>query len=238
MTPEEIERAAAAAWPAVEVEERYGWLLRHTPGLDRSRSNAALPLAPHPDVGQAAAWYAARGAPALVQVAPLEERGALDAELEAAGWAVRMRVDVLAARAGDVPAPERPVAVLGSAALRWLDAWALAEERSDAAAHHALVFSRLPPGRAAYALAPGGASAGLAVLTDGGACGLFCMATRRDARRRGLATAVLAGLAEWARGEGATLLYLQVLAENAEAQALYRRAGFTRSHGYVHRALG
>jgi len=28
------------------------------------------------------------------------------------------------------------------------------------------------------------------------------------------------------------------LADHAEAQALYRRAGFTRSHGYVHRALG
>lgn len=238
MTPEEIERAAAEAWPAVEAEERDGWLLRHTPGLDRARSNAALPLGSHPGVGEVAAWYAARGASAWVQVAPLEERGALDAELEAAGWTVRMRVDVLVAAADDIAAPKRPVAVLGSAVPRWLDAWAVAEERSDAAAHHALVFSRLAPGRAAYALAPGGASAGLAVLTDGGACGLFCMATRRDARRRGLAAAVLAGLAEWARGQGATLLYLQVLADNAEAQALYRRAGFTRSHGYVHRALG
>lgn len=236
MTPEEIERAAAAAWPAVEVEERDGWLLRHTPGLDRARSNAALPLAPHPDVGQAVAWYAARGAPACVQVAPLEQRGALDAELGAAGWTVRMYVDVLAAEADAVAAPQRPVAVLGSAVPRWLDAWAVAEERADAAAHHALVFSRIAPGRAAYALAPGGASVGLAVLTDGGACGLFCMATRRDARRRGLAAAVLRALAEWARSEGATLLYLQVLAENAEAQALYRGAGFIRSHGYVHRS--
>ncbi len=76
------------------------------------------------------------------------------------------------------------------------------------------------------------------MLGDAGACGLFCMATRRDARRRGLATAILGGLAEWARGAGATSLYLQVLPANAEAQALYARAGFTRSHGYVHRAQG
>lgn len=238
MTPEEIERAAAAAWPAVELEERGGWLLRHTAGLDRARSNAALPLTPHPDVREVAAWYAARGAPPRVQVAPIEQRGRLDAALEAAGWAVRMRVDVLVAAADDVAVPQRPVAVLGSATPRWLDAWAVAEERADAAAHDALVFSRIAPGRAGYALAPGGASVGLAVLTDGGACGLFCMATRRDARRRGLAFATLAALAEWARGAGATLLYLQVLAANAEALALYRGAGFIRSHGYVHRALG
>lgn len=236
MTPEEIERAAAAAWPALEAQERDGWLLRHTPGLDRARSNAALPLVVHPEVAIVEAWAAARGAEALVQVAPLEQRAALDAQLSAAGWAERMRVDVLTAAAADLAPPRQPVAALGRATPRWLDAWAFAEERDDAAAHDDLVFSRLATGRTAFALAPGGASVGLAILGEGGACGLFCMATRRDARRRGLAAAVLGALGQWARGEGATLVYLQVLASNAEAQALYGAAGFARSHGYVHRA--
>ena len=237
MRPEEIERAAAAAWPAVEAEERAGWLLRRTAGLDRARSNAALPLVAHPDEAEVRAWYGARGAPARVQVAPLEARHALDEHLAGAGWLERMRVDVLVAPVADLAGPERPVAVLGAATPRWLDAWALAEERVDAAAHDALVFSRLPAGRAGFALAPGGASVGLAVVTDDGACGLFCMATRRDARRRGLAAAVLGGLAEWARGAGATTVYLQVLAGNEGARALYGQAGFTRSHGYLHRQL-
>ncbi len=235
MTPEKIERAAAAAWPAAEVEERGGWLLRRTPGLDRARSNAALPLVPRPDVEEVSAWYAARGAPALIQVTPLEDRAALEAQLKRAGWVERMRVDVLIAAVDDVARPRQPVTVLESAGPRWLDAWANAEGRSDVAAHDERVFSHISAGRAAYALAKGGASVGLAVLTEGGACGLFCMATRRDARRRGLASAVVGGLAEWASGGCATLLYLQVLADNAEAHALYAGAGFTRSHGYVHR---
>jgi N-acetylglutamate synthase len=235
MTPEQIERAAAAAWPALEVEERDGWLLRHTPGLDRARSNAALPLVAEPDVAAAEAWYAERGARALVQVGPLEAHGALDASLAAAGWEEHVRVDVLAAPAADLAVPARPVAVLQTPGARWLEAWARAEGRDDVADHAALVFSRLPAGRAGFALAPGGASVGLAILTDDGACGLFCMATRPDARRRGLAAAVLAALAEWARGAGATLAYLQVLETNVAAHALYEAAGFTRSHGYVHR---
>lgn len=234
--PEVIERAAAAAWPALEVEERAGWLLRSTPGLDRARSNAALPLEANPDPEVVVDWCGTRGVPALVQVAPLEARGALDAELDAGGWVVRMRVDVLTVPAADVAAASQPVAVLGAPGPRWLDAWALAEERTDVVLHHELVFSRIASGRAAYALAPGGASVGLAVLGDEGTCGLFCMATRPDARRRGLATAVLGALAEWAHEREAEMLYLQVLAENPAAHALYSRAGFTRSHGYVHRA--
>ncbi len=234
--PGAIERAAAAAWPAAEAEEREGWLLRATPGLDRLRSNAALPLRDAGDVAVVERWYAARGRPALVQVAPLEERGRLEAALVAAGWRERMRVDVLTAPAAELAGPARPVALLPRPVPRWLDAWARAEERADTAAHAERVFALLTPGRAAYAVASGGASVGLAVATPGGACGLFCMATRHDARRRGLAADVLAGLAGWAREAGAHTLYLQVLAANRPAQGLYARAGFTRSHGYVHRS--
>jgi GNAT superfamily N-acetyltransferase len=64
--------------------------------------------------------------------------------------------------------------------------------------------------------------------------GLFCLATSRVARGQGVGTAVLRALAEWAAGDGAELLYLQVGRRNP-AQALYRRHGFTRSHGYHHR---
>ena len=61
--------------------------------------------------------------------------------------------------------------------------------------------------------------------------GLFCLATARPARGQGVGTAVLRALAEWAAEEGAELLYLQVGRRNP-AQTLYRREGFTRSHGY------
>ena len=58
-----LERAAARGWPASDVEEAGGWLLRATPGLGRARSNGALPLVADPDLGLLAAWYAARAGP-------------------------------------------------------------------------------------------------------------------------------------------------------------------------------
>jgi ribosomal protein S18 acetylase RimI-like enzyme len=54
-------------------------------------------------------------------------------------------------------------------------------------------------------------------------------------RRRGLATAVMSALQGWAAGRGATSVYLQVLADNAPALALYRRAGFIEHHRYHYR---
>lgn len=47
-------------------------------------------------------------------------------------------------------------------------------------------------------------------------------------RNRGLAGTVVAGLMQWGAGNGARAACLQVEADNAPAQALYRRLGFDR----------
>ena len=60
--------------------------------------------------------------------------------------------------------------------------------------------------------------------------GLSCLAVREDARRRGIARAMLAALAEWARG--ADRLWLEVEEDNAPALALYRALGLERTGGY------
>lgn len=53
-----------------------------------------------------------------------------------------------------------------------------------------------------------------------------------DHRRHGLALAVMAALVEWGAEQGATTAYLQVLADNAPALALYERLGFRTHHRY------
>lgn len=226
----------AACWPATEQVERGGWLLRDTPGLDRGRSNAALPLRPHPDLEVLGAFCAGRGRRAQVHVAPADDLRALDAELALRGWAVAMRTDVLVAEPGAIASPEARVALLGAPTPAWLEAWGTAEGREPAsvAAHARTVFAALPAGEAAFALAAGGAAVGLGVRAHG-VCGLFSMATAPRARRRGHAAAVLGALAAWAAEAGVSTLALQVLADNAPARAFYHRHGFRRAHGYHYR---
>ena len=70
-----VEELAARGWPAAETLRRDGWLLRHTPSLTRRRSNSALPVCgDRGDLACVEDFYARRGARALVQVSPAEER--------------------------------------------------------------------------------------------------------------------------------------------------------------------
>jgi ribosomal protein S18 acetylase RimI-like enzyme len=73
------------------------------------------------------------------------------------------------------------------------------------------------------------------MVVERGWAGVFCMATRPQARRRGLATAVLRCGASWAAGQGARHLYLQVEEKNFPAVRLYTGLGFQTSHHYHYR---
>src|SRR5215208_8120715 len=110
-----VEGLAARGWPAGEALRCDGWLLRHTPSLTRRRSNSALPLADRPDPALVEDFYARRGARALVQVSPAEERTGLDAELARRGWTREGATDVLVADADAVLAATAPGAVLATA---------------------------------------------------------------------------------------------------------------------------
>lgn len=64
---------------------------------------------------------------------------------------------------------------------------------------------------------------------------LLTLAVAPDARRQGLARSLLAEFAATSRARGATGAFLEVAADNAAAQALYRAAGWRatgRRRGY------
>jgi ribosomal protein S18 acetylase RimI-like enzyme len=65
--------------------------------------------------------------------------------------------------------------------------------------------------------------------------GIFCMATRTEFRRRGIAAAVVRALGAWAFQHGNTGVFLQVMRDNGPAQALYRQAGFGYAYSYHYR---
>lgn len=238
--PQWIDRLAAAAWPAETEQEHGGWLLRHTPDVRRRRSNCAVPPADD-GAGSITAverFYRDRGRPVIIQLG--ERHAALDALLAERGYRSDAPTAVLTARTADVIAATDG-APFGQADLaarpgRWLEVFAALDEHADTEPVGRKVIARIADPAAFISLRRDGRPAGMGLLAaSSGWAGVFCMATRPDARRQGVAAGILGAGARWAADAGADRLYLQVETGNQAALALYGRLGFARSHGYHYR---
>jgi ribosomal protein S18 acetylase RimI-like enzyme len=234
----EIERRAFAAWPAGLVREESGWLLRHTPGIGRRRSNSAIPPAawsPAASIDHVEAFYRDRDRPVMVQLGPGQPR--LDAVLAGRGYRIDAPTSVMTAFTADVVAATEAAPVsLSERPDAWLKTFAELDEHTDSALVGERVISRIAAPAAFVSVTRDGRAAGMGLFAaDSGWAGVFAMATRPSSRGQGIASAVLGAGARWAADQGAARLYLQVEEDNEAALGLYTRAGFTRSHGYHYR---
>lgn len=242
-----IEELAANAWAPAIVQAVQGWRLRFNWGVTQ-RANSVLTTEWRAELDLPAMldlaedFYARRGQPALFQMCPASQPVELDETLAQRGYARISDTDVQIAATREVMArtaarADAAQTTVGDLTDAWMDAYAVGAQMQphERAMRHGIV-QRIAP-RAGFALArmAGEAAAvGLAVA-ERGWCGIFCMETLPNARRRGAATSVLHKLAQWALAQGAEQMYLQVFSSNAPAQALYTRAGFTHYYTYHYR---
>ena len=227
-----LERLAADAWPALEQVEVDGWRLRASAGVTR-RANSALPLSDALPVEAVVDFYRSRGLPPIVQVSD----DVTDGALAALGWQRDIDVEVMT---GPVADGSTSAVVADRADAEWLaclwdvDARGGLEQLEvvrrmlDAIAVPAAYASVRRDGRTL--------AVGRGVAHEGH-LGVFSMAVRPAARRRGLGREVLQALRTWALGHGAHTAYLQVFDGNAAARALYGSEGFSTSYRYHYRAL-
>lgn len=235
----ELERIAADGWPGLHTELVDGWLLRAGGGWT-GRANSALPLTAADgdldvQLDRVAGWYCAHALPPLVQV-PLPDLTALRDRLADRDWLERWGAVVLV---GDIDAvlgqvkrrPELPpVTVHTEPDAAWLGTY-----------HYR---GSVLPDVAVDVLRAGAAPRFLSVAEHGetiaicrtsvaeGWVGLTAVEVVERHRRRGLATHLLVGALEMARGGGATCAYLQTERTNTAAMDLYQRAGFIEHHDY------
>ena len=249
-----IETLARHAWPAAEQELLAGWLLRSTDGVTR-RANSVWPNALDGALGlderlaQVETFYAVRGRPACYQICPAALPNELDEVLARRGYAAEAETAVqtvalpalLAAAAARTVRPAAPVAVTVATELtdRWYDAYCESEAVTGrpAAVRRAIIARiAVPVGYAVAVREDRVVALGMGVLEDGW-LGIFNMATPAAFRRQGLATTILAALADWAAAQGAHSSYLQVMLSNPGAQMLYAGLGYRTQYHYHYRTL-
>ncbi len=239
----ELEQAVVDSWPATETRELDGWLLRASGGpTQRGNSVATLAAGSEPlawRIRETESWYAARHKRALIQVGPCARPAALDAELEARGYALES--PSLAACAASSQVLSRCHSALttrveSTPASSWL---AVAGHASRFAATYdvflgflARLHGRI---RCASVLIDGRVVATALGILCGSRLGIYAMFTLPDARGRGAGSACLGALAACAVQESRAELYLLVDEKNLVARRLYARAGFSDVYPYHYR---
>ena len=222
---------AAATWPAAETRVQSGWTLRRGEG-GGNRVSAATLAAPGADPAEAEAAMRAWGQVPLFQIRPGDE--ALDAALDARGYALRDASLILAAPAADLAtrAPDEG-AIICSAPLACMEEiWA---EGGIGPAR--LAVMRRAPDRKLWLLGraddrPAGTA--FVGIADGVAL-LHALEVAAPARGRGLGGVMTRAAAAWAARAGAETFALAVTERNAAARALYARLGLAEAGRYHYR---
>jgi ribosomal protein S18 acetylase RimI-like enzyme len=248
----EIEALMDAAWPAPDREESGGWVLRAAAGVTQ-RANSVWPrsepaASPHDHAAwlrDARAWYRARRLPVIFQVFEDPDYAPLNALLDSEGFTRQSETLVLVREAGAESWPESwaadGVELAAEPSAEWLRLWWSVDGRGDdtALAVARAILERCP---SLYALVRDDdgvpAAVGRLAVPPGGRTqygGLYCMATRPDARRRGYAARILQALLAAGADRGLASYWLLVTAANAGAREFYARAGFREAGAYLYR---
>ncbi|XAS62698.1 GNAT family N-acetyltransferase [Micrococcaceae bacterium Sec5.8] len=241
-----LEELMDAAWPAAEREESGGWVLRAAFGVTQ-RANSIWPRDPGADpraqldgLRRARLWYRKRRLPVIFQLFEDPGSAPLHALLDAEGFTRQSETLALVRDGGGLsPGFGDGVDMSTAPTLEWLRLWWSVDGRGD---ENALTVARgiLEGCPSLYALVRDGAGVPaavgrLAIPPGGGRGGLYCMATRPDARRRGYAARILQGLLREGDARGLAGYWLQVTAANAGARELYARSGFHVAGRYLYR---
>lgn len=240
---EGLERATLAAVPPEALEESAGWLL----GLDRGtvgRAHSAAPLRHVPpaaaDLAEIEARYAAFGLPACLRVPEVPAFDALRERLRAAAYTGSKPTLVQVARleAAGTAAPEVEIILAGSPGPQWEEVF-LGEGFDPVDGASRLGILRRTRDSVFASVRRGGRTlaVGSACFSHGW-CGVHGMRTAPDARRQGLAAAILAAFAGEARSRGLAQWFLQVEQGNIAAQSVYRRLGFETAWAYEYWTQG
>jgi RimJ/RimL family protein N-acetyltransferase len=206
------------------------------------RANSANPSGAHARLTEAGiegieAVYRKLGQRTLVRL-PSMLGEAPDRLLEGRGWAAEGdTLTLIGPLEGPVPAGEVELSILPSP--EWLETLNRINGREGerAAVFDAvLALIDVPAAYAAVRREGRIVSAGYAAASDGWLC-LEAVATDPQWRGRGLAGEMIAALMAWGTQQEARAVGLQVQADNAPAQALYRRLGIAHElYRYRYRA--
>ena len=236
-----LEEAALNAWPALQQILVDGWLVRFANGYTK-RANSVNPFYESTQpveakIERCLALFQVQNLPPVFRLTPLAQPDDLDNRLAQMGFSEQSRTSVqtldLAVFTTRFPSEFQYEASLSAAWARHFARLNNLGAHQDA--HNALLRQIIPQTCFAVLHHHGQVVAcGLAVR-EGAYVGLFDIVVDSTVRRRGFGRTLVLSLLAWARQQGATTAYLQVMTTNTPALNLYHTLGFREVYQYWYR---
>ncbi len=245
ITVEALETVMSDGWRAVEEDHLGGWLLRASGGFTQ-RGNSVLSMG-SPGLPPVAAievveqWYAARALPArfclLTDVSGVPADPDLYAALTGRGYQPASATQSMVAVSAALPSlTEQSPGVVADTQLTpgWMAAFAAYRSVQPEPAEAILTGSRAQ----LFLSVPAGPDGPLVAIARmsiyPGWAGIHAMWVAPERRRQGLATTVVAAVAQLGREHHMPEVYLQVERANTTAVAAYTAMGFRPHHGHIY----
>jgi ribosomal protein S18 acetylase RimI-like enzyme len=234
-----LEQISLRALPALETVAYDGWLLRFANGFT-GRANSVNPLLSSSlpaaeKIAYCEAEYARRGIALRFRLTDAMMPADLETTLIAHGYSDSFNLTSVQVCDLTRHNPAISAGFHGSTQLtpEWLQAY---RSMNDVAQHDAqTLFEMLS--RIQTPIFCGwleDQAVGLAVL-EGDWIGLYDIVVAPQARRQGMGRRLVSSLMAWGMQQGARRAYLQVMASNTPARALYTQLGYQDHHRYWYR---
>lgn len=242
MNPNFIEELSLNHWPPLSTLLYDGWVLRFADGYTK-RANSISPIYEsvldlEHKIEVCEQIYSANKLPTIFKITPFIPPSRLDHLLEDKGYSLIDPTSVLTLPLADIPEPLLTSATIAEdPGTQWLEDYSRIADLTDRNKNtlKAMLSNiRTKKGFTSYTHEDRVVSCGLGVI-EREYIGLYDIVTDAHVRNRGFAEQMILNLLKWGKENGATSSYLAVVANNAAAQRLYSKLGYSEVYKYWYR---
>lgn len=238
----QLEAVGFRAWPAGSLHYDGTWAIRLTKAHPSKRLNSVNPLDPGDTrdiavrVERAVDQFRKADRVPCFRLSPLAPP-ALDAHLEALGWARKEETIVMTANLADVAFSDAFDLAPIEDSQRFAEASVTIHGHADTLRDGIVtVLDSIRPNKGMFVLQQDGCPiASTLCVQDGAMAALFDVATMLNARRQGFGNKTVGSALKWATNCGARTAWLQIGADNVAGLKLYERFGFQEVYRYAYR---
>ena len=240
---QEIEYAGFRSWPAFDESEADGVVLRYSHGHTKRANSANVILHQKGDyvslVSRCEEYFEDKGLIPIFRLPTYCNNERLDGYLQGMGYRLMDRSLILSRsleRSLEGSSFDGPGFIVKNSH-EWMESYCQISE-TDISSHeaHLEILKRIKDKVLMAVLVEDEVeiACGIGVISNG-YFGLFDLATEKSVRNLGYGTKLLNAMLGWAKTNGATKAYLQVVADNQPAISLYKKLGYQPCYEYWYR---